>query len=406
MATTVTQGNRLYGTDTNIQIVPIQDRIPLLSPATNPITAAVMYGNQIFQTSKRTKKLKVRKEKLVTELASWRTGNLVPKTATVASGIAADATSVTLGSGEANYYLVDDILQNARTREQVIVTAVDTSTNTLTIKRAPENAECLDGQTAQAAMVSGDTMARVSNAVSENGTINHKRSVNVSQFTNYAQYFRAMWGASERVTTSEFHGGDPKLRDEKGALYDLASDLEQALVMGEPDNRNDSSGNPKQMMRGLYSFLNEYGDVRGLGSAALGRSQWDEWLRDLEKIDLSKRIIFCNATVLAYIDTWADAKVTIDLKSEISAFGVNVISYVCTLGTYTLIHHPLLDEAYAPCDAIALNPDYLTILEKMPFEIRRDVQDKKQTSEEDMCVGIYSMKLEFPNTMGALTNCG
>ena len=406
MATTVTQGNRLYGTDTNIQVVPIQNVIPLLSPATNPITAAIMYGNQIFQTSSRTKKLKVRKEKLTTEVASWRTGNLVPKTATVATGINASATSVVLGSGEANYFLVDDVLQNARTREQIIVTAVNTSTNTLTITRAPESASCLDGQTAQAAMVASDTLARVSNAVSENGTINQKRTVNVSLFQNYAQYFRAMWGASERVTTSEFHGGDPKSRDEKGALYDLAADFEQAFVMGEPDNRNDSSGQPKQTLRGIFSFVNEFGDVRDLGSAPLSRSQWDEWLRDLAKIDLTNRIIFCNATVLAYIDTWADSKVTIELKSELSAFGVNVIKYVCILGTYTLIHHPLLDETYAPCDALAFNPEYLTILEKMPFEIRRDVQDKKQTSVEDMCVGLYSMKLEFPNSMGALTNCG
>jgi len=406
MATTVTQGNRLYGTDTNLQVVPIQDRIPLLSPATNPITAAIMFGNQIFQTSTRIKKLKVRKEKLTIEVPTWRTGNLVPKTATLASGVNASATTLTVGSGEANYFLVDDILQNARTREQVIVTAVDTAANTLTVTRAPASASCLDGQTAQAAMVTADVIARVSNAVSENATINSKRTVNTTLFTNYAQQFRAMWGASERVTTSEFHGGDPKSRDEKGALYDLAADLEQAVVMGEPDNRNNSSGNPQQTMRGIYSFVNEFGDVRDLGSAPLSRSQWDEWLRDLAKIDLSTRIIFCSATVLAYIDTWADSKVRIELKSEISAFGVNVITYVCTLGKFTLIHHPLLDETYAPCDAITFNPEYLTLWEKQPFEIRREVQDKKQTSVEDMCVGIYSIKLEFPNSMGALTNCG
>ena len=133
MATTVTQGNRLYGTDTNLQVVPIQDRIPLLSPATNPITAAIMFGNQIFQSSTRTKKLKVRKEKLTVEVPTWRTGNLVPKSATLAANASASATTITVGSGEANYFLADGVLQNARTREQVIVSSVDTSTNILTI---------------------------------------------------------------------------------------------------------------------------------------------------------------------------------------------------------------------------------------------------------------------------------
>ena len=406
MSTTVNQGNRLYGDDSYIQVVPIQDRIPLLSPAHNPITAAAMLGNQVFQKSRRSQTVKIRKEKLMTEVATWRTGNLVPKTATTAATSTTGDTTIELGSGEANYFLVDDIVRISRTGEQMIVTAVDTSTNILTVKRAPAAISVLTGQTAVAAIVIGDTLARVSNAVSENGTIDHKRSVNTTLYTNYAQMFRAMWGASERVTTSEFHGGDPKTRDEKGALYDLAADMEQAVLMGEPDARNDASGNVKQTMRGIYSFVNSSGDVRDLGGAALSRAQWDDWLRDLEKIDLTKRIIFANATILAYVDAWADAKTTIDIKSEISAFGINVISYVCTLGTYTLIHHPLLDETYAPCDALAINPDYLTILEKMPYEIRRDVQDKKQTSKEDLALGIYSLKLEFPNTMGALTNCG
>ena len=402
MSINVQSGDALYTSDTSLQVVPLQNIIPLLKTMNCPVTAAIQFGNVVFQKNPRSIKVAPRKEKLTQELAIWRTGEKLPRSSVVltAPSPAATATTFEVATGTGPYYTADDVILCARTQEQMHVESV--SVDTLTVQRAPATGATIAGQKPQAAMVAGDTIVRVSTSKKEAGSASAGRVVNVTPYQNYAQFFDKLFGVSLMADTTQFHDGARLTTEEMKAVADLAQDIEHAFLLGQPDTQLSSDGKMRYKMCGGIRWIEVYGVNRTIGGA-LTRAAFEEWLTAMLKIDNEKRVIACSAKVLAYIDSWADAKL-ISTDSNMSALGVNVTTYRSTLGEFTLFHHPILDEAYSPVSTFAFNPAYWTMLEKIPFEMKRDVQTRKDYTKENLIYGECSLKVEFPNTMGSLVD--
>lgn len=401
MSIVVNDGVARYDTDTTLQIVPLQNIIPLLKTMNCPVTAAIQFGNVVFQKNPRSIKVAPRKEKLTQELAIWRTGEKLPRSSTVATAsVTASATSFDVAAGTGPYFTADDVIMCQRTQEQMHVESV--SVDTLTVQRAPATGSTIAGQKPRAAMTSADTVVRVSTSKKEAGSASAGRTVNVTPYQNYAQFFDKLFGVSLMADTTQFHGGARLTTEEMKAVADLAQDIEHAFLIGQPDTQKSSDGKMRYKMCGGIRWIEVYGVNRTIGGA-LTRAAFEEWLTAMIKIDNEKRVIACSAKVLAYVDSWADAKQVLT-ESDISALGVNVTTYKSTLGVFTLFHHPMLDEGYAPVSAFAFNPAYWTMLEKIPFEMKRDVQTRKDYTKENLIYGECSLKVEFPNTMGSLVS--
>jgi hypothetical protein len=313
--------------------------------------------------------------------------------------VTASATFFSVATGTGSYYVADDVIVNGRTQEQMQVESV--ATDVLTVQRAPAIASCLTGQKPQAAMSPGDVIARIGTAKKEGGSASTGRVVNVNPFQNYLQFMDKVFGVTEVADTTKFHGGSLLTTEEMKATIDLALDIEESIVMGQPSTQLASDGSMRSKMCGGVRWIEAYGVVVPVGGA-LTRPVWEDWLSDMIAIDNEKRIIPCSAKTLAYIDSWADGK-QIYTSNDVSSLGINVTEYKSTLGVFQLFHHPLLDESYCPVSAFAFNPSYWTLLEKIPFAMKREVQTAKSYTRENLIRGEISLKVEFPNTMGALT---
>lgn len=398
---TVYQTPYEYATDSNVHYIPLQKVIPILKAFETPWTAALAYGSVVFQKNPRQKQVKLRVEKLESEIAYWRTGNKLPRETTVASAYNASTTSIVVASGTAVYFVVDDVIINDTTQEQMLVTAVDTSTDTLTVQRAPASgsADLQVGQKPAAAGSVGQKIVRVGVAKKDGATVSQERVTLVTPYQNYAQFFDKSWAATTIAQTTKFHGGDVLTREQMKAAIDLAIDFEAAVVFGQPSIQTSSDGKTQYRMCGFYRWIEVYGQNVNVGGA-LTRDIWDSWLASLDAIDSTKKVIGCSRKVLQYVDSWADAKVQVD--NNVSSLGVNIVSYKTTTGVYTLFHQPMLDETWTP-DSIAAIPQYITLQQKIPWTMKINAQANNEYKRKDAVYGEYSVKVEFPNTGGSMT---
>jgi len=403
MSTTVYQTPYQYNTDSNVHYIPLQKVIPILKAFETPWTAALAYGSAAFQTDTRSIKTPLKVKKLETEIHHWRTGNKLPRESQIdkAAGYNTTDTTFELDSGTAAYFVVDDVIINSRTQEQMLVTAVDTSADTITVQRAPASgsSDLQTGQKPAAAILDDDTLVRVGVAKKDGATVSQERVTLVTPYQNYAQFFDKSWAATIVAKTTKFHGGDPLTQEQLKAVIDLAIDFEAAVVFGQPSIQTASGGATQYRMCGFYRWIEVYGQNVNVGGA-LTRDIWDDWLASLDAIDASKKLIGCSRTVLKYIDSWADAKVQVD--NNVSSLGVNVTSYKSTAGVYQLFHQPMLDESWTP-DSIAAVPQYMTLMQKIPWTMKVNTQANNEYKRKDAVYGEYSLEVEFPNTGGSLT---
>ena len=390
-------------TDTNISYVDLQNVIPLLKPANCPLTAGAMYGNIVFAENARQRSFPNPRKKLITNpVHTFRIGEKLPRTVTVKTaiaGIANEYDTVELDAGLSKFMLVDMVLLNGRSQEQYIVTAVDKTLDTVTVRRALTT-PALPGQKPRAPIAVGDTLAIQGSTKPEGGTGSAMRgTTETTPYTNYAQIFDKSWAVSKTGDKTKTHGGPIFTQLQMKHLWDLATDFETAMLNGQPDVRSDANNEPQYVMGGLIPLIEAYGIVRDIGGP-LTRVQFDQWLADLMEVDPEDRIIGCNTTVLRYIDSWADAKV--QLTGDTNSLGVNIFKYRSTLGTFKLFQHPLLDKTWMPADAVAYNLDYMTICEMISWRLERDVQQPKSLTREDWVYGQYTQESNFLNTGGLL----
>ena len=400
MSVVVTAGNAAYTSDTNLQWIPLQNTISILKAQNCPITAAIQFGNAVFAKNTRSLKVAPRKESSDQEVLYWKTGEKLPRKTTVATAnVPASDISFSVATGTGPYFVADDVIVCGRTQEQMHVESV--SGAVLYVQRAPTINNCLTGQKPQAAMVAGDVIARTGTSKKEGGSASTGRVVNVNPFQNLMQFMDKVFGVTEVADTTKLHGGSLLTAEEMKAVIDLSLDIEQSVVMGQPSNQVAGDGSMRSKMCGGIRWIEAYGVVVPVGGA-LTRPVWEDWLSEMIAIDNEKRIIPCSRKTLAYIDSWADGR-QIFTTSDVSSLGVNVTEYKSTLGVFQLFHHPLLDDEICPISAFAFNPSYWTLVEKIPFAMKREVQDRKAYTHENLIRGEISLKVEFPNTMGALT---
>jgi hypothetical protein len=103
------------------------------------------------------------------------------------------------GSSSAYIFTVGDVIKNARTGENMLVTAI---TNATTI--AVTNAF---GTTASAAGLAGDGIFIVGNANEENGGARNVNSTQSTPQTNYTQIFKTTIAVSNTEKEANLYGG-------------------------------------------------------------------------------------------------------------------------------------------------------------------------------------------------------
>lgn len=243
------------------------------------------------------------------------------------------------GSSSAHIFTVGDIVKNARTGENMLVTVVATGGDAteLTVTRG-------FGTTASTPIVAGDGLFIVGNANEENASARNVNTTRSTAQSNYTQIFKTSISVSGTEKAANLYGGDdlPYLRAKKGTEHAL--DIERALWFGE--KKYDTSGtHPRRTTGGVQEFIeagNSYVQNQG---GALTAPDMNTFLREGFTYGNNTKMLFAGGIVLQAINEIARGQ--IQTKTGDSTYGVKISEWQTAFGTVNIVHNPLFVEEYA-----------------------------------------------------------
>lgn len=284
--------------------------------------------------------------------------------ARVALTAAAAVTSIDVtgaGSSPAYIFTVGDVVRNARTGENFLVTAI-TDTDTIAVTESY-------GDTAAAGVVSGDGLFIIGNVNAENSGARNVNTTRSTAQTNFTQIFKTSIAVSGTEKSANLYGGKdlPYLRAKKGTEHAL--DIERAFWFGQKGS--DTSTFIRRATGGVDEFItggNAYVQNQG---GPLTAPDMNTFLREGFTYGNSTKMLFCGGLVLQAINEMARGQLL--TKVDDSTYGVRISEWQTAFGIVNLVHQSLFVEEFA-------GSAYLLDLESFRYRFMENRDTKLETN--------------------------
>lgn len=239
------------------------------------------------------------------------------------------------GSNPAYIFTVGDVVRNARSGENMLVTAI-TDGNTLAVTNS-------FGATPAAAVLAGDGLFIVGNVSAEN---TGARNVNVTRSaaqSNYTQIFKTSIAVSGTEKAANLYGGKdlPYQRAKKGTEHAL--DIERAFWFGQKNA--DTSTYARRATGGIDEFISAGSSFVQNQGGPLTAPDLNNFLREGFTYGNSTKVLFCGGLVLQAINEIARGQIL--TKTGDTTYGVRISEWQTAFGTVNIVHNPLFVEELA-----------------------------------------------------------
>lgn len=270
----------------------------------------------------------------------WMTKTNYPDSVKVSAAALADATAISLDTGQGDWLGTNQTLMCRRTNEIIYVSAATTSAFTAVRGIGTGGV----GQ----ALEAGDELELLAPAypdAAEKGTGHNVKEVS---FSNYNQIVRWPFEFTGRDIETEFYSGDDVMNETKHAAVTFAIMCEKANLFGKPHTRTHSGGQTQTWMGGLDHFIQQ--NEWDIGNTEPSERAFVEWLSVVMKFGKggydngnARKYLYCPRQLLTMIEFWAKDRLRIvdGLKSKL---GLEVKEYVSTHGTVRLVPDSILDR--------------------------------------------------------------
>lgn len=321
-------------------VVDAVDKIFLLEPNKHPLTTLMTNVGKVYDGKAWTGS-SLMKAATTNPTFTWFEDVYGGRYARAASAQAAGDAAVDVsgaGSSSAYIFTVGDVIRNARTGENMLVTAI-TDTDTLAISRA-------FGTTSAAAIVVGDGLFIVGNVSEENSGARNANTTRSAQLTNYTQIFKTTIALSGTEKASKLYGGDdlPYLRAKKGTEHAL--DIERAFWFGEKKlDTTGTQGHPRRATGGILEFIESGNSYIQNQGGALTAPDLNSFLREGFTYGNNTKVLFAGGVVLQAINEIARGQ--IQTKVGDSTYGIKISEWQTAFGTVNIVHNPLFVQEYA-----------------------------------------------------------
>ena len=248
------------------------------------------------------------------------------------AGYADNATSIVVDN--AAYFSVRDIVNVPRTAEKMLVTAVNTGTNTLTVTRSV-------GPTAAAALVDNDDLQILGPGYAEGASLGNEKSHQPTAVYNYTQIFRTPFGETESERQSQkYVGGEKDLAAEK--LVEHMIDIERSMWFGEREIDTTSTANPFRTQGGVLYFATS--NVTDFG-AAVTEAEMETWLQGITTYTASgdSRTLFASPTWISQLSQIAAGRIQ-TVSDRNATYGLKVTQWVTGHGTLNIVKNRLFEN--------------------------------------------------------------
>lgn len=296
------------------------DRIAELEPDASPLTVLLK---------------KIGKDTIQTAEFSWFEDERNARTTTYSGTTESGTHATTINVTDASIFRKWDVVDVPITGEIMLVTAVDTGSNTIDVYRGY-------GTTASADLTNGDTLLIIANAHEENARAGAMKMGQPVKKSNYVQIFRNPVTIS-KTADAEKQRANPqeRLRLQNKVGVEHMVDIEYAFWFGEPkeDVTNITDG-PRRMTGGVLYFATENVlDVQNENGGVLTYSLMEQWLEDVFRYGSQEKWLFAAPRLISVIDEIAEGRLQTRPKEE--TYGVRVREWVSAHGTLNIVKHPL-----------------------------------------------------------------
>jgi hypothetical protein len=353
------------------RIIDMSDVIFLLQPSAAPLTVLLS---------------KLQSRPAINPKFEWLEDDLQARWDEVNSTTNIPSTQTNIPVKNISYFTVQDIVKVPATGEVMLVTAVDTENNQITVIRGY-------GTTPAATIPAGALLVILGNAIREGAKAPEMKTTKVVAKYNYTQIFRTPFGVTGTLANSELYGGPdlPTQRKKKGIEH--AVDIERAFLFGEP--KEDLTGEqPRRTTGGVLYFVrsNVY-NVNG----SLTLSKLEEFCKMLFQYGSDVKFLFCSPTVLSAISLLAGDKLRLLPREQ--TFGLNITRYISPHGELNIIKHRLLEKAY---DGWAIGLDLKNLwyrpLQGRDTILKTNIQDNDEDAEKDEYITECGLMLTLGQT--------
>lgn len=241
------------------------------------------------------------------------------------------------GSSSGYIFTIGDVVRNARTGENFLVTAV--AAGALTVTRA-------FGSVAAAAMNAGDGLFIIGNVNEENASARNVNATRSTPQTNYTQIFKTSIAVSNTEKAANLYGGKdlPHQRAKKGTEHAL--DIERAFWFGQKKyDTSGTQGHPRRSTGGIDEFItagNAYVQNQG---GPLTAPDMNTFLREGFTYGNSTKMLFAGGIVLQAINEIARGQIL--TKTGDTTYGVRISEWQTPFGIVNIVHNPLFVEELA-----------------------------------------------------------
>lgn len=236
------------------------------------------------------------------------------------------------------------ILQNFRTKEQMLIVSVDSATQ-ITVVRAY-------GTTAAAAILDDDDLFGIGNANEEASARPSAASITPSRVFNYTQIFRNSWALSDTLRAIETIAGNGNVAENRMDCMEFhMRDMEAAVLFGERFTGTYNS-KPISKMNGIVASVTTLApdNVATMG-ATTNYTQLEAALDPIfdtqsdPKIGPS-RILFVGGQALRTITAIGrlNSQYEIIEGEDTGAFGLQFSKFRISRGEFMMMEHPLLNS--------------------------------------------------------------
>lgn len=247
------------------------------------------------------------------------------------------------GSSPAYIFTVGDVVRNARTGENMLVTVVATGADVteLTVTRAW-------GATATAATAAGDGLFIIGNVNEENSGARNVNATRSTPQTNYTQIFKTTIAVSNTEKAANLYGGKdlPYQRAKKGTEHAL--DIERAFWFGQ--YKYDATGtqtHPRRSTGGIDEMITAGASFVQNQGGPLTAPDMNSFLRQGFTYGNSTKMLFAGGIVLQAINEIARGQIL--TKTGDTTYGVRISEWQTPFGIVNIVHNPLFVEEFAGC---------------------------------------------------------
>lgn len=324
----------------------------------------------------------------------WMEDDLLARWDAINAGAGYVAGDTAIVVDNADYFSVGDIVKVPRTGEVMLVTAINSGTQTLTVTRGY-------GVTAAAALVDNDPLVIIGNVNEEGSGTRTIKSTKETPKYNFTQIWKTPFGVTNTMKATKTYGGNDLSYQQMKAGLMHKIDIERSLLLGE--RKEDTSGTaPKRSTGGLLSFLtkNNY-DAGG----ALTQSEFDNNISEvIFKYGSKDKLLLSSGRLLSVINGWAQGK--LQINQEAKKYGLAIFEYVTPHGTFHIMNcSSVLEGAVYGGYGIVIDPDNVKYrpLAGRDTKLETNIQANDADKREDQYITEAGLEVRQPDTHAVIT---